>query len=88
MERMAARPRPPNEGRIGRMATIPVVCLSGSLSSTVIDKQNWIAAFEKTGRRPGRPSHGACHAISLSSQFSSDPRFLSATSQPDQFVVR
>jgi hypothetical protein len=48
------------------------------LNSTLIDRQNWIAAFEKTGGRPVRPSCGACQAISLSSQISSDPRFLSA----------
>jgi len=47
------------------------------LNSTLIDRQNWIAAFEKTGGRPGRPSCGASQVISLSSQISSDPRFLS-----------
>jgi hypothetical protein len=45
----------------------------------LIDKQNWIAAFEKTGGRPRRSSCGACQAISFSSQISSDPRFLSAS---------
>jgi hypothetical protein len=61
-----------------RLKTIPAVCLSGSLNNTLIDRQNWIAASEKTGGRPGRPSCGACQAIPLSSQISSDPRFLSA----------
>jgi len=37
---------------------------------------NRLAALEKTGRRP---SCGACQAISLFSQISSDPRFLSAS---------
>lgn len=39
-----------------RMATIPAVCPSGSLNTTLIDKRNWTAAFQNTGgRRPGPP---------------------------------
>ena len=68
--------------------TIPAVCRSGSLNSTLIDRQNWIAAFEKTAGRPSRPSCGASQVISLSSQTSSDPRLLSALLSLDQFVVR
>lgn len=31
-------------------------CITGgNHRSTLIDRQNWIAAFEKTGGRPGRP---------------------------------
>jgi hypothetical protein len=58
------------------------------LNSTLIDKQNWIAAFEKTGGRPGRPSCGANQFISLSNQINSDPRFLSAVFWSYQLVVR
>jgi hypothetical protein len=47
------------------------------VKSTLTDKQNWMAAFENTGGRPGRLSCGACQAISLSSQINSEPRFLS-----------
>lgn len=57
---------------------MPAVCLSGSLNRTLTDKQNWIAAFEKTGGCPKRPSCGAYQVISLSSRISSDPRSLSA----------
>ncbi len=55
-----------NPAKRKRLATIAAVCLSGSLNRTLIDRQNWIAAFEKTGGRPWRPSCGACQAISLS----------------------
>lgn len=71
--------RPVQPARCRRRATIPAVCLSGSLNRTLIDRQNWIAELEKTGGRPGRPSCCACQVISLSSQISSDPRFLSAS---------
>ena len=63
---------------LGALATIPAVCLCGNLNSTLIERQNWIAAFENTGGRPGRPSRGACQAISLSSQISRDPRLRRA----------
>lgn len=68
-----------------RLATIPPaaqhgsICHSGRLNSTSIDKQNWTAAFEKTDGRPGRPSCALGQAISLSSQISSDSRFLCAS---------
>ncbi len=71
-----------------RAATIPAVCRKGSLNGTLIDKQNWIAASEKTGGRPGCPSCGASHAISLSSQISSEPRLRSAALSLNQFVLR
>jgi hypothetical protein len=58
------------------------------LNSTLIDRQNWIAELEKTGGRPGRPSCGACQALSSSSQISSDPRFRSEELQADQLMVR
>jgi hypothetical protein len=60
-----------------KLDTIPVVCLSGSLNRTLIVRQTWIAASEKTEGRPGLPSGGARHAISLSSQISKQPRFFS-----------
>jgi hypothetical protein len=53
-----------------------------------VDKQNWLAASENTGGRPGRPSRSACQALSLSSQINSDPRVLSPALQSDPFVVR
>jgi hypothetical protein len=43
----------------------------------LIVRQTWIAASEKTEGRPGLPSGGASHAISLSSQISKQPRFFS-----------
>lgn len=64
--------------RGGRLATILAVCLRGSLNSTLIDRQTWIAASEKTGGRPDRPSYGAFPVISLLSQIGSEPRFLGA----------
>jgi len=60
-----------------RLATIPAVWRNGSLNSTLIDRQNWIAASENTGGRPGRPSRGASHVISLSTQIRRYPRFRS-----------
>ncbi len=51
---------------------MPVVCRNGSLNSTLIDRQNWIAVSENTGGRPGRPSCGANQVIPLSSQTSKD----------------
>lgn len=60
-----------------RLATIPVVCLSGNLNRTLIVRQNWIAASENTAGRPGLPSGGASQVISLSSQTSNEPRFHS-----------
>jgi hypothetical protein len=54
----------------------------------LIDEQTWIAAFEKTGGRPGRPSRGACRVLSSTRQTGRDPRFLTASFQADQFVVR
>lgn len=46
----------------GKLATIPVVCLNGSLNRTLIVRQNRIAASQKTGGRPGLPSGDASHA--------------------------
>lgn len=56
------------------LATIPVVCRSGRPKSTFTIRQNWIAASENTGGRPGRPALGGSQTMSLSSQISSDPR--------------
>ena len=67
-----------NPASLSRLATIPAVCRKGSLNNTLIDIQNWMAALEKTGGRPGRPSCGASQAISLSNQTSSEPRLPSA----------
>jgi hypothetical protein len=80
---------PPTQGRIvghspiqvcqlrAKLATIPVVCLSGSLNSTLIVRQNWIAASEKTAGRPGLPSGAASQVMPLSSQINSEPRLQS-----------
>lgn len=68
-----------NPAKCKRLATIPAVCRSGNLNRILIDRQNWIVEFEKTGGRPGRPSCGASQVISLSNQIRSDPRFLSAS---------
>jgi hypothetical protein len=43
------------------------VCCKGSLNSTLIVRQNWIAASENTAGRPGLPSGGASQVMSLSS---------------------
>ena len=67
---------------------MPAVCLSGSSNSTLIERQNWMAALEKTGGRPGRPSRGPSHAIPSSTRIGSEPRFPSDALQLDQFVVR
>ena len=56
---------------------MPVVCRKGSLNSTLIVRQNWIAASENTAGRPGLPSRGASQVMSLSSQISREPRFFS-----------
>jgi hypothetical protein len=45
---------------------MPVVCRNGSLNRTLIVKQNWIAALEKTVGRPGLPSCGESQVMSLS----------------------
>jgi hypothetical protein len=60
-----------------RLATLPVVCLSGSLNRTLMLRQNWIAASEKIAGRSGPPSGGASQVISLSSQISKEPRSFS-----------
>jgi hypothetical protein len=58
------------------------------LNSTLIDGQNWMAAFEKPGGRPGRRSCGACQVILSSGKVNSDPRLRGAALYVDQFVVR
>ena len=79
---------PPTRGRksgtaqsrlanFSKLATIPVVCLSGSLNSNLIVRQNWIAASEKTAGRQTLPSGGASQVMSLSSQTNSKPRLQS-----------
>jgi hypothetical protein len=57
-----------------KLAAIPVVCLRGSMNSTLMVRQNWIAASENTAGRPGLLSGGASPVISLSSQINSEPR--------------
>jgi hypothetical protein len=52
--------------------------MSTSLKNTLIERQNWIAASEKTGGRPRRPSCGASQAISWSTQISIEPRLRNA----------
>ena len=47
--------------------------------SPLIIRQNWMAASEKTGGRPGLPAFGASQSMSRSSQTSSDPRRSSAS---------
>lgn len=71
---------PPSRSPVGsdRWRLTGSLCRSGNLNNTLIDKQNWIAASEKTGGRPGQPSCGACQAISISSQISNDPRLRRA----------
>lgn len=73
---------------LSRLATIPVVCRSGSVNRTLMVRQNWIAVSGNTAGRPGRPSWGASQVISLSSQINSDPRAPSEAGELDQFVVR
>ena len=51
-----------------KLATAPAVCRKGSLNGTLIERRNWMAASEKTGGRPRRPSCGASHVISWSTQ--------------------
>lgn len=60
------------------LATMPVLCRSGRPKSIFNMRQNWIAASENTGGRPGRPALVASHAMSLSSQISSEPRCFKA----------
>ena len=60
-----------------RLATIPAVWRKGSLNSTLIDSQNWMATSEKTGGRPGRPSCGARQVMSSSTQIKRDPSLRS-----------
>lgn len=62
-----------------RLPTMPAVRRKGSLKSTLIERQNWMTASEKTGGRPGRPSCGASQAIFSSIQISREPRLHSAT---------
>ena len=56
---------------------MPVVCCKGSLNSTLIVRQNWVAPSENNAGRPGLPSGGASQVMSLSSKISREPRFLS-----------
>ena len=72
----------------GRLATIKVVCRSGQPKSTLIIRQNWVAASEKTRGRPGLTAFGASQSISRSSQTSRDPRRFSASLEDCQLVVR
>jgi hypothetical protein len=71
-----------------RLATIPAVWRKGSLNRILIDRQNRMAASEKTAGRPGRPPRGARQIMSVSTQISSDPRSHSEAVSLDQFVVR
>jgi hypothetical protein len=57
---------------------MPVVCRNGSLNRTLIVKQNWIAALEKTVGRPGLPSCGESQVMSLSNQINNETRLHSA----------
>ena len=61
-----------------RLAAIPAVCRNGNLNRTLIDRQNRIAASEKTDGRPGSLSCGASQAISLSTHISREPRLHNA----------
>ena len=71
-----------------RLATIPIVCRKAKPKSTLIDRQNWMAASEKVCGRPGWPRFGANHSISRSSQTSREPRRRSDALYSGQFVVR
>lgn len=53
-------------------------CRSGRPKSTFTIKQNWTAASENTGGRPGRRALIAIHGMSLSSRVRSDLRRLTA----------
>jgi hypothetical protein len=77
-----------NPDNRSKLATMPEVCRKGTLNNTLIARQNWIAASEKSGGRPGFPLCGASQNISLSSQTSSDPRLRSAALYLDRFGVR
>lgn len=46
--------------------------------SPLTERQNWMAASEKTGGRPGLPSCGASQAISRSTQINIEPRLRNA----------
>ena len=81
---LCLRPRQSGPGRFGRPATIRAARRKGNLPKALIDKQNGMAAAEKTD---GRPSRGASPAMSLSTRIGSDPRFLSAALQPARRVV-
>ena len=71
-----------------RLPTIPIVCRSARPKSTLMLRQNWIAASEYVSDRPGRPLGPASHSISRSSQTSKEPRRRSAALYSGQFVVR
>ena len=60
-----------------KLATIPVVCRSGSLNRTLMVRQNCTAASENTAGRPGLPSCGASQVMSLSSQIGRESRLFS-----------
>jgi hypothetical protein len=61
-----------------KLATIPVVCLKGSFNTTLIVKQNWIAASQNTSAQPGLASSGASQIIPLPNQIDTARRVHSA----------
>lgn len=61
---------------------------SGSPNRTRTIRQNWVAASLNTGGRPLRPTFGAGHVMSRSSQISREPRRFRASLQLLQSVVR
>lgn len=81
---------PPRHGHWDQWRFHGSICQSGRPHSTFTIRQNWIAASENTGGRPGRPALIAIHAmsVSVSSQINSDPRRLKASLQDFHFVVR
>lgn len=53
---------------------MPAVCRKGNLNRTLTGRQTCIDASENMAGRPGLPSCGASHDMSLSSQISNEPR--------------
>ena len=76
-QRRVIRHSPVQFGQPPQAGHHTVVCLSGSLTRTLMVRQNWIAGSENTAGRPGPPSGGASQVVSLSIQISKNPRLRS-----------
>ena len=78
-ERGEVRHRPVQASHLRDAGDRPVVCRSGRPKSTLIAKQNWMAASEKTDGRPGLTAFGTSQSLSRSSQTSKNPHRFSAS---------